>query len=209
MTYNPHANDTAPADAASGQVHRVPVRQPRPPSPRRRAAGIAQAIVDRLEEGGDWTWDEFDIEGDDKMIALVKSYLAFEFSIDVDEPEPIPDAPAAGGVRMIPLHAEAPVSANCRLTIEGHDVQVTVRSGASPAEVEVVVGTMAGLLQAYASQPLAAVKSPQPSDASPPAERQTETPYCHEHGQTFHRHEKDGQVWYSHKIAGSQKWCRY
>lgn len=134
-----------------------------------------------------------------------KLILAFEFSIDVDEPEPIPDALAAGGARMIPLHAEAPVSANCRLTIEGHDVQVTVHSGATPAEVEVVMSTMAGLLQAYAALLPAAAPQGEPQ----PDGREMETPYCYEHGQTFHRHEKDGQVWYSHKIAGSPKWCRY
>ncbi len=228
MTPNPHPNGAGQgpeAEATSGQLRNVPVRRPRPVSPRRQAARIAQDIVDRMEEGLDWSWEAFGIEGDEKMIALVKSYLAFDFDMAIDEPAP----QAAGGVRMMmPTHTEAPVSANCRLTIEGHEVQVTLRSGATPHEVELVVGTMAGFLCAYAHQPPAVASEMPPPPAQPPAAapesppppaaqqeagRETETPYCYEHGQAFRRHEKEGQVWYSHMIqnppAGSPKWCRY
>ncbi len=50
--------------------------------------------------------------------------------------------PAGDGIpELPPAHVEAPVSANCRLVLEGHEVQVTVRSGATPHEVEVVMLT--------------------------------------------------------------------
>jgi hypothetical protein len=30
--------------------------------------------------------------------------------------------------------------------------------------------------------------------------------YCQEHGVAFKRHDKDGRMWYSHKLNGG-KWC--
>lgn len=118
-------------------------------------------------------------------------------------------------------HVEAPVSANCRLTIDGHEVQVTVRSGATPGDVEVVMGTMMGLIRAYgnpaALPPLSLppqAQPPMPPAAPPQAPAGSDNvPYCFEHGQNYKRHQKDGQVWYSHKIQnpvpGGATWCRY
>lgn len=118
-----------------------------------------------------------------------------------------------------PAHVEAPVSANCHLMIEGQDVQVTVRSGATPQEVEVVMGTMIGLIRAYSGQIPKVLPTPYPPSPPPPAASQPPpngseaVPYCFEHGQHFKRHEKDGQIWYSHKIKnpvpGGATWCRY
>ncbi len=121
-------------------------------------------------------------------------------------------------------HVEAPVSANCRLTIDGYEVQVTVRSGATPGDVEVVMGTMAGLIRAYGNpaalpqvgQPLQAQPAapPMPPAVPPQASASGDSvPYCFEHGQNYKRHQKDGQVWYSHKIQNpvpcGATWCRY
>ncbi len=112
-----------------------------------------------------------------------------------------------------PMHAEAPVSANCRLMIEGHEVQVTIRSGATPDQVELVMGTMKGVLRGYASPPYVAPPPASPPPAPPPTEREPEAPYCERHRQRFLRKEKDGQVWYSHKVnhpaPGESPWCRY
>lgn len=131
--------------------------------------------------------------------------------------------PAGDGIpELPPAHVEAPVSANCRLVLEGHEVQVTVHSGATPHEVEVVMGTMVGLIRAYASPVPSLQPTPYPPPASsqlPPASSpptqngEAAVPYCFEHGQNFKRHQKDGQVWYSHKIQhpvpGGATWCRY
>ncbi len=342
-----HANgstsDTT-TDAPSIQSRRVPVRQPRPASPRRQAAGIAQDIVDRMAEGLDWSWDEFGVNGDAKMIALVKSYLAFEFDTDIDEPPPMPDQPGdyqepfnpdfraaldhihhnqlfkAPGELIIqqsrsllavaaqqvadrygppykaraekardivleyqidfdgdiayvksaknpdmiysvsqhscdcvdaqqyapqglckhrlawqmrrsaseahkasqrlassaPTHPEAPVSANSFVTIEGRDVQVTVRTGATPEQVEVVLGTMAGLLRAYAAPEVtlpqipSAAEQSQAAEAPPPTRqgRAKKRPaektdiWCEEDQSYFwRRYDKKGDSWLSHKRA--------
>ncbi len=109
-------------------------------------------------------------------------------------------------------HVEAPVSANCRLTIDGYEVQVTVCSGATPGNVEVVMGTMAGLIRAYGN-PAALPPLGQPPPAPQAPASGDSVPYCFEHGQNYKRHQKDGQVWYNHKIQNpvpsGATWCRY
>lgn len=115
------------------------------------------------------------------MIDLVKSHLELEFDadaagLDAEELTPMPEPyTACTSHPVFPLHAEAPVSANCFVTIEGRDVQVTVRTGATPEQVEVVMGTMAGLLRAYSAphvtlpQVAPAAEQSHAAEAPPPA----------------------------------------
>ena len=129
--------------------------------------------------------------------------------------------------QLPPPHVEATASANCHLTIEGHQVQVTVRTGVTTQDVEVVIGTMAGVIRAYATPaptvtqiptvqptPYPPPGLPPPPPAAPPPPNGSEAvPYCFEHGEYFIRHQRDGQIWYSHKIKnplpGGKTWCRY
>ena len=125
--------------------------------------------------------------------------------------------------QLPPPHVEATVSANCHIVIEGHQVQVTVRTGVTTQDVDVVIGTMVGVIRAYTTQATAPSQIPNvqptsypppgPPPAAPGQNGSESVPYCFEHGQPFIRHQKDGQIWYSHKIQnpvpGGKTWCRY
>jgi len=101
----------------------------------------------------------------------------------------------------VPL-PEAPVSITLKATLHGHEVMVTLR-GVDFASVKAQVE--------QASQWLS-VQAPAQPPTQPPAQGTTQpahedSPYCHVHNAVLKRYERNGQVWYSHKLANGQ-WCR-
>jgi hypothetical protein len=112
------------------------------------------------------------------------------------QPEPAPpDTPT------VPL-PEAPVSITLKATLHGHEVMVTLR-GVDFASVKAQVE--------QASQWLS-VQAPAQPPTQPPSQgtaqrAHEDSPYCHAHKAVLKRYERNGQVWYSHKLANGQ-WCR-
>jgi len=87
-----------------------------------------------------------------------------------------PPAPAPLG--------EAPVSVNCRVTLHGRDIQITLR-GVDELDV---LARLEKLLSRY------------------PVPEQTPTPregWCSKHGMQMKQHEKEGRRWWSHYIDGN------
>src|SRR5262249_52683817 len=99
----------------------------------------------------------------------------------------------------VPALPEAPASANCHITIEGRQVQVTLRD----TDETRLLTRLAALLQQY---PLAQPPTQPPTQSTaPPA--QDDSPYCHGHQVALQRFSKDGRTWYSHKLADGT-WCK-
>ena len=48
----------------------------------------------------------------------------------------------------------------------------------------------------------------QTSNSKPNSNSQSNEKICPIHNVPMTRHEKDGEVWYSHKIQGTDKWCK-
>lgn len=124
-------------------------------------------------------------------------------------PEPIPD-PYADASPSEPL-PEAPISISMKGTLAGMPgTMVTIRGrnmaeiAARAAQIKVGAACLRGMFDVGAAD--------EPSEAMP-SEPVPEEPYCDEHDSPFFRHEKNGQVWFSHKIdnpaPGGKKWCRY
>ena len=53
-----------------------------------------------------------------------------------------------------------------------------------------------------------AVAATQPTREDLPADGTASASFCTIHNVEMKRREKDGQVWYSHKIGGTEDWCR-
>lgn len=104
-----------------------------------------------------------------------------------------PSQPAQPESLPAPL-PEAPASVNCHITIEGRQVQVTLRD----TDETRLLGRLAALLRQY---PLAEVSTPaQGYNASQPG-------WCVKHGVSMKlNHGKNGSTWYSHKTADG--WCK-
>jgi hypothetical protein len=111
------------------------------------------------------------------------------------EPEAQSPAPTA------PL-PEALVSITLKATLNGHEVMVTLR-GVDFASVKVQVEQASQWLHAQA--PAQPPTQPPSQGTTQPAHH--DSPYCHAHNAVLKRYERNGQVWYSHKLANGQ-WCR-
>jgi hypothetical protein len=103
---------------------------------------------------------------------------------------------------VVPALPEAPVSITLKATLHGHEVMVTLR-GVDFASVKAQVE--------QASQWLS-VQAPAQPPTQPPAQgtaqhADNDSPYCHAHNAVLKRYERNGQVWYSHKLANGP-WCR-
>ena len=104
------------------------------------------------------------------------------------------DTPYPLGQRSLPYTLKA--------TLNGHEVLVTLR-GVDFASVKAQVE--------QASQWLS-VQAPAQPPTQPPTKGTTQlahddSPYCRAHKAALKRYERNGQVWYSHKLANGQ-WCR-
>lgn len=109
--------------------------------------------------------------------------------------------------------AEAPVSANTVLFINGRRVQMTVRSGVTPGQVHAVIGAMQDLTEKYEGETRTApgaIKTqaevgvpddvPESSDRlwSEPTNIPCDTPGC---GSTYMHFHRGSDSWFSHKAA--------
>ena len=94
---------------------------------------------------------------------------------------------------------EAPVSWNARYrSPQGFDCQLTLR-GTDPAEVLKVGGDLMTRMAAAGCTPTNGHGGGNGNGGKPKV--------CAQHNAEMRRHEKNGQVWYSHKTADGQ-WCR-
>src|SRR5262249_29561366 len=114
---------------------------------------------------------------------------------------PSQPVPAQPDTPIVPL-PEAPVSITLKATLHGHEVMVTLR-GMDFASVKTQVE--------QASQWLS-IQAPRQPPTQPPAQGKTppaheDSPYCHAHNAVLKRYERNGHVWYSHKLTNGQ-WCR-
>ena len=117
--------------------------------------------------------------------------LAVGFARKVQEL--LPPAPESGpdvhtGCTPLP---EARSSANVRLTVGGHDVQITLRDHDEAA----LMVRVAAVIQRYGQAP-----------ALPAASQEPEKQYCRRHGVEMQHNHKDGRSWWSHKTA--EGWCK-
>jgi hypothetical protein len=98
---------------------------------------------------------------------------------------------------------EAPASWNIRYSLDGYDCQITLR-GETGREVLTAATAAIDYLKARGatptagngkahSQPAEQAKAPAMADGTP------DPAWCKVHNVEMKRHEKDGQVWYSHK----------
>jgi hypothetical protein len=117
--------------------------------------------------------------------------------------EPIPLPTSSPAVQALP---EAPVSLNAYITIEGHQVQATLR-GTDAAEV---LTRMHALLQRYPvpqaapAQGAAHQLSPQQHNATAMGKKAPGV--CPVHNVMMQENTKDGRSWYSHRHEG--RWCK-
>jgi len=113
-------------------------------------------------------------------------------------PAPAPAEPEAQSpAPTVPL-PEAPVSITLKATLHGHEVIVTLR-GVDFASVKAQVE--------QASEWLSVQAPAQPPTHGKTQSAHEDSPYCHAHNAVLKRYERNGHVWYSHKLANGQ-WCR-
>jgi hypothetical protein len=131
-----------------------------------------------------------------RATALMQKKLSAGTNGQAKAPRPSAQAEAP----MAPL-PEAPVSITLKATLHGHEVLVTLR-GVDFFSVKAQVE--------QASQWLS-VQAPALPPTQPPAQGMTQpanedSPFCRVHNAVLKRYERNGQVWYSHKLTNGQ-WC--
>jgi hypothetical protein len=91
-----------------------------------------------------------------------------------------------------PALPEAPASVNCHITLEGRQVQVTLRD----TDENRLLGRLSALLRQY----------PLPEASQPTHQHNASQPgWCALHGVQMRQNHKAGRSWYSHKTASG--WC--
>jgi len=110
-------------------------------------------------------------------------------------PAPVPQTLTAQTPPAEPVALpEAPASVNCHITIEGRQVQVTLRDTDETRLLE----RLASLLRQY---PLAETQQPtQQANGS-------QKGWCARHGVQMTQNHKNGRSWWSHRLADGT-WCK-
>jgi hypothetical protein len=132
------------------------------------------------------------------------------------------DAVAIGkGLQLSPAeHTEAVVVVWTRMIDpRGTEITITARQGATTYDVLHTVGALDNALSRLTDKgwaPANSYSQPPPPALKPPAAPNTPAPtlpdgqpdpaWCATHSTAMKRREKDGQVWYSHKVG--EDWCR-
>jgi hypothetical protein len=117
-------------------------------------------------------------------------------AISGSQPPPAqPDAPTA------PL-PEVPVSITLKATLHGHEIMVTLRG----------VDFFSVKAQVEQASEWLSVQAPAQPPTQPPSQRKAQhahedSSYCRVHNAMLKRYERNGQVWYAHKLTNGQ-WCR-
>lgn len=112
-------------------------------------------------------------------------------------PAPAPAEPAA------PTHHEAPASWNCRYIFHGFDCQLTLR-GETGSEVLAKSSAAIKHLIDSGAEPtrLPSLNHNSPAAAKPNGAPVPDDPaWCPIHQVSMPRRERNGEVWYSHKVA--------
>jgi hypothetical protein len=89
---------------------------------------------------------------------------------------------------------EAPASVNCHITIEGRQVQVTLRD----TDETRLLRRLAALLRHYPQIP-----TPQPT----PTHNAAQPGWCAKHSLQMTQNHKNGRSWWSHRLADGT-WCK-
>lgn len=135
-----------------------------------------------------------------------------------EAPEPIPNPYTDPAPSLIEPLFEAPISISMKGTLAGvPGTLVTLRGrnmaeiAARAAAVKAEAACLAGMFDAEA--PAGEPPDDEPPEPAASSGAEEEEPYCDEHDTPFFRKEKNGQVWFSHRIdhpkRGEKKWCRY
>ena len=106
-------------------------------------------------------------------------------------PAPRPAAAAASQAAQGAL-PEAPASVNCHITLEGRQVQVTLRD----ADETRLLQRLQALLKQY----------PVPAPQAPTQPQGQDKEWCAMHQTRMKQTTKDGRSWYSHRVDG--RWCK-
>jgi hypothetical protein len=101
-------------------------------------------------------------------------------------------APVQGEAPALTTLPEAPSSANCHITIEGRQVQVTLRD----TDETRLLQHLTALLKQY---PASAQPVPRPQGQG--------KDWCSKHNVAMKQTTKDGRSWYSHRTAEGT-WCK-
>jgi hypothetical protein len=105
---------------------------------------------------------------------------------------PAPETPAPA--EPVPALPEAPASVNCHITVEGRQVQVTLRD----TDETRLLGRLAALLRQY-PQAETQQSTPQPNGPHKPG-------WCVKHGVQMRYNQKAGRFWYAHRLPDGT-WC--
>jgi len=131
--------------------------------------------------------------------------LAAGFQRKLGELLPLESQGVHGPLESQPTPPAAPLpearsSANVRLKVAGHEVQVTLRDH----DEAVLMVRVEELIQRY-GQPQASAEVPRHHEA-PQAPAEPEKRYCPKHGTEMALNHKEGRSWWSHKTA--EGWCK-
>ena len=107
--------------------------------------------------------------------------------IGVTESTPTPDAGGTADTASLP---EAPASVNCHITLEGRQVQVTLRD----TDETRLLQRLQALLKQY----------PMPAPQAPTQGQGQD--WCPIHQTAMRQTTKEGRSWFSHKVDG--RWCK-
>lgn len=109
-------------------------------------------------------------------------------------------------------YTEAPASWNVKYNLLGFDCQLTLRD-ASGAALLTKAGVALAKLVELGATPTVSVHNGNGNGKAAPAAApildngQPDPAWCSIHGCAMSRHEKDGKVWYSHKV-GEGEYCK-
>lgn len=106
----------------------------------------------------------------------------------------------------IPTFQEAPASWNVRYIDQGFDCQLTLRDTTGASLLVKAQAAIKALLAAGCVPTKPANGNGKPPEPPKMADGTIDPTWCAVHGVAMKRHEKDNQVWYSHKIGDN--YCR-
>jgi hypothetical protein len=92
---------------------------------------------------------------------------------------------------------EAPASANCHITIEGRQVQLTLRD----TDETRLLQRLTALLKQYPAPA-------QPAHQGPTQGQGKSKDWCAIHEVQMKHNQKDGRTWYSHYDEAAGRWCK-
>jgi len=158
----------------------------------RIAAGILTRVQARMPQAPPVEWPE-----DEDVAAEVPTAAASQLPLTVEvrpNGQPLPEARS---------------SANVRLKVCGHEVQITLRDHDEAA----LMVRLEELIQRYGQPPAAPSAPPQPQPLTPQqhnaaAMHRPTVGFCAVHNVNMQQNEKDGRHWFSHYDQAAGKWCK-